>query len=545
MRVLKHQIKEEKSSRTILTAGFVAILFLVILMTAISLLAFSSYQDDLAKVRQLNTTARLGESIRDNMRGEALAFNNMLLRRNFSFEGAFNTHKKLLEEQLLPSLSKIELLQTEKDLLASVTIGYASIDKNYAKAIEAIRQNDFDTALSLWRYTISSHFEVILQATTKLSNSLNARMEATNQSADQVLGQKLFWIILGAVVTLIVGLLVAFLTTFAISRQDKNLRQTLNTLKSANVQIEKRQQTGEEVSTQVLYLAGELKTTANQQASVSQGQVSAVTEVNSSVNELSVTAGSIAELAGEVSEFAQRMAIESQKIEDTTQLSVAQAEKGLDAVNHTVTISSEVAQLYQELVDTLNDLNAKNVNMRRILDLLNNIASETHLLALNAAIEAAGAGEFGERFKVVAQQVKSLAVRSANSGKEVLDIVREIEQAIDEAATSAQGGYEKALEMKDVAVQAGDVIEDMQQVSEASRQQARSIGEKVREVTNLTELIKVSTSQQRTASRQVLEALEGLTVIAQQNAAGSNLVSSTAIKLEEVTSSLNEVLVAA
>jgi methyl-accepting chemotaxis protein len=542
---LRQSTEGEKSNRFILIGGFVTILFLIVLMAVIALLTFSSYQQDMAKVRQLNTTARLGESIRDNMRAEAMALNNMLLRRNLSFESTFNNHKTFLETELLPQLNKIELLQTEKDQLASITIGHTALTKKYDKALDALKQNNLDIAVSVWRFEISSYLDVLLQAATKLSNSLNSRMEATTQEADQALGQRLIWIILSTVVALIIGLLVAILTIVAISKQENNLRRTLTNLKTANLHIEKRQQTGEEVSTQVLFLANELKITASQQASASQGQVSAVSEVNASVNELSVTAGTIAELAGEVSTIAQKVTTESQQIEDTTRLSVVQGEKGIKAVNHTVVVSNEVAALYQQLVETLNGLNAKNVNMRRILDLLNNIANETHLLALNAAIEAAGAGEYGERFKVVAQEVKNLAIRSANSGKEVLNIVREIESATTTSVTSAQGGYEKALQMKEAATEAGIVIEEMQHISETSRHQARSIVEKVQEVTDFTEMIKVSTFQQRTASRQVLEALEGLSVIAQQNATGSNLVSSTAVKLEEVTSNLNEVLIAA
>ena len=71
-------------------------------------------------------------------------------------------------------------------------------------------------------------------------------------------------------------------------------------------------------------------------------------------------------------------------------------------------------------ISILNEFSLKSAKMRTILDLLKSIAAETHLLSLNASIEAAGAGEQGVRFGVVAQEVKHLATRSSSASKEVV-----------------------------------------------------------------------------------------------------------------------------
>ena len=202
-------------------------------------------------------------------------------------------------------------------------------------------------------------------------------------------------------------------------------------------------------------LATELRTTATQQPTGSQEQAAVVAQINTSVNELSLTAASITALTTQVNELVTEMASDSQEIEQSVNLSVAQNEKGRQTVNRTLAIGETAAGLYQELLNIMNELDTKSASMRRILDLLGSISAETHLLSLNAAIEAAGAGEFGERFRVVAQEVKNLAGRSTAANKEVMSIIEEVVTVTTKASVAAQNGYEKAQEMREAAEQSG------------------------------------------------------------------------------------------
>lgn len=314
-------------------------------------------------------------------------------------------------------------------------------------------------------------------------------------------------------------------------------------LRTALIEVENRQRTGQQFSQQVLNIAADLTSTAGQQATGSQQQVTVITQVDAAVSELSVTAANIDELTDEVSRTAHKVASDSRQIAETTNLSVAQSEKGLVSARRTLEVSREVGGLYQHLLATMNELTAKNARMRHILNLLKSIADETHLLALNASIEAGGAGVFGERFSVVAQEVKNLASRSAGASKEVFGIVREVEEAALAAESSAHSGYTKAKEMEVAVGETEQVIGEMRQIAEHSQAQASSISQATSTVKTLTEQIKASTAQQRKSSEQVTEALTGLTIVAKQSASGSQLVSATALSLEQMSHNLNETLV--
>lgn len=341
----------------------------------------------------------------------------------------------------------------------------------------------------------------------------------------------------GALFAVIMVVLIFPVKTAAQQALDQNRR-----LQLALHRLHERQQAGQAVSQEVLSLAAQLNTAANFQAGDSRSQVTVVNQINTAVSELSATAVNIDELAAQVNQAVKVMAEESRQIENTTARSVEQSEKGLQIVQDNITASQEVARLYQRLLDDMAELAAKNVKMRLILDVLGAIASQTHLLSLNASIEAAGASQHGERFAVVAQEVKNLASQSAAASKEIVGIVAEIETATSEAVEAARQGYEQAAHMEELSAQSGQIITRMGQIAKESQQQTESISRATSEVAQFIVVIQAATAQQRSASQQVSEALEGLHVIAQKGAQGSTELSTTANGLENLSKHLKQAL---
>ncbi len=304
-----------------------------------------------------------------------------------------------------------------------------------------------------------------------------------------------------------------------------------------------RQQVSSAVKTKVMVMTEELRSTAHQQASGSEEQAAALSQVNQSVKELAVTANNIADLAQQVNQAAQLVALNSNEIEQTTHLAALQSNRGLEVVVSTREISREVAELYKQLVENMYNLSSKTARMSLILELLNSISHETHILSLNAAIEAAGAGDSGERFRVIAYQVRDLANRANTASQEVANLVRSIEDDTQVALHSAQNGNQKALDLEQAAREAGAIIEMLRNVTQQSEQQANSIHSVAEQTNQITQVIKITTTQQLTSNEQVLEALNNLSIIARQVAEGSYLVSTTAVQLDDITREVEAALV--
>ncbi|MBN9393226.1 MAG: hypothetical protein J0I20_34660 [Chloroflexi bacterium] len=530
------------SIRDKLIIGFFLVMILFLVMAGTARLAFSTYQADLTVARQYDMTASDATALLASIRAEALAFTDLLVRKTLTIEDTFLQINTAIDQTEIPALLKADLTPTEREQMNSIADQHKTLSGLYTEAIATVKNYDFNEAVSDWTIKIAPIKDALVLHSTNLSNDLTDR--ATSGVAQAEADADLHKLITLAVLagTLLLGGLVAFGTIRAILGQSKEVEKALGQLRVANNAIEQRQKNSQEASQEVLSLVGLLKNTAGQQAQGSQEQVGTVIQINSSMSELSSTAMNITELAKQVREAAETITKESRQIEMTTAQTSDQSEKGREAVGQTVAVSGQVGHLYQELLKTMNDLTTRHQKMRRILDLLGSISAETHLLSLNAAIEAAGAGEFGERFGVVAHEVKELAARSSQASKEVVTIVHEIEEVTREAVASAQDGFEKAQEMEEVAARAGMVIEEMRQLTEQAHDQACSISGSAQKMQELSSVIKNATEQQRTANQQVLNALSGLSVIAQQTASGSTDVSKTAVNLEKVSARLNMTL---
>lgn len=116
--------------------------------------------------------------------------------------------------------------------------------------------------------------------------------------------------------------------------------------------------------------------------------------------------------------------------------------------------SSSMEGISKSLESQINDIN-------KVLELIQNIAAQTNLLGLNAAIEAARAGEQGRGFAVVADEVRKLSAHSANSLKEINQVLNKIKESIlditDGIKQNAVTTHEQAQALQLISASIGDI----------------------------------------------------------------------------------------
>jgi methyl-accepting chemotaxis protein len=261
---------------------------------------------------------------------------------------------------------------------------------------------------------------------------------------------------------------------------------------------------------QVQTSSAELQTVASQQATGSKEQATAMSQIATTIGELLATSRQITESARRVAEIAQTATSAAGAGDETVrqaQASMVRMQREMD----------QIAAHMQTLGETSQRIGA-------VLDIVGELSEQTNILAINATIEAAGAGEAGLRFGIVADEIRKLADRVADSTKEIRALIDEVRGAVDVTVASTAGGSR--------AVEAGS--RQFDQVTAAFGQIAALV-DTTRQAGREIEL---STKQQMSAVEQVNQAIVGIAQASRETEASAGQTQQTASQLADLSSDL-------
>ncbi|MBI3271899.1 MAG: MCP four helix bundle domain-containing protein [Planctomycetes bacterium] len=260
--------------------------------------------------------------------------------------------------------------------------------------------------------------------------------------------------------------------------------------------------------------SAELQTAASQQTTGAKEQATAMTEITTTISELLATSKQIAESAQRVAQIADDAAGAARAGDQTVQKtheSVAGIKREVDLI-----------------VTHMLDLGKKSQQIGGILEIINELAEQTNILAINATIEAAGAGEAGKRFGVVADEIRKLADRVGGSAKEIRALIDEIRSAVNTTVMATEGGSK--------AVDAG--ARQFGEVAASFRHIAGLVGT----ITEAAREIELSTKQQASAVEQVNLAVANTAQAAKETETSSNQTFQTASQLTNLSRDLTRLI---
>jgi methyl-accepting chemotaxis protein len=137
-------------------------------------------------------------------------------------------------------------------------------------------------------------------------------------------------------------------------------------------------------------------------------------------------------------------------------------------------VSSEGGRVVDQVITTMASINASSRKIVDIIGVIDGIAFQTNILALNAAVEAARAGEQGRGFAVVASEVRNLAQRSGAAAKEIKTL---IDDSVGKVEVGSKLVEQAGATMQKVVDGVRKVTDIMTEISTASREQTSGIGQ--------------------------------------------------------------------
>ncbi len=248
-------------------------------------------------------------------------------------------------------------------------------------------------------------------------------------------------------------------------------------------------------------------------------QNDATNSIAATVEEFSASVDSLAKNADHMRQFSNETGMQSQH--------------GSAAMNETVQHMHDMASSVRGSSSIIGELGTLSENIQDIINVIQIVAEQTNLLALNAAIEAARAGEQGRGFAVVADEVRQLAARTAESSGQISGTIGEIQNYTRRAIENMEQGVTKVDEGLERVGKADDLIRNVQasssdlgniidQVSTALTEQTNASNEMAVRVSDIAQMAETN-SQFASQTQRSIKELYALSENLEKNAAGFKL----------------------
>ncbi|TNE82530.1 MAG: methyl-accepting chemotaxis protein [Gammaproteobacteria bacterium] len=268
----------------------------------------------------------------------------------------------------------------------------------------------------------------------------------------------------------------------------------------------------------------EVGSTTDQVASAAEELSRVANETRSSVQEQGTETDQIASAINEMAATIQQISGNANEVEGAASDADRVAREGGETITSAQAAVNKLSEEIQDSASSIDALAEKSNDIQQVLDVIHAVTEQTNLLALNAAIEAARAGEHGRGFSVVADEVRQLAKRSAESADQIREMidgfVAESRAAVERMNNSRDRSSETVERINHatsalgtIETSVGQIHDQVTQIATAAEQQsqvAEEINQNVVRIVDAAQRSDTGVTQTNEASQELARLGESL-----------------------------------
>ena len=325
----------------------------------------------------------------------------------------------------------------------------------------------------------------------------------------------------------------------------RNVRDAASQVASASTQVAGASDESAKISLQTSSAIDEVTSTMHEMSvnvqnmvKSTQVQASSVSETSASIDEMVASIQRVADTAKVLLDISNRSREEVHSGISTME----KATEGLNKINNTIGASGQIIGALGQRADDIG----------KIIEVIDDLAEQTNLLALNAAIEAARAGEHGLGFAVVADEVRKLAEKSAQSTKEISELIQSIQKEarkavenMDQSTSIVNEGLSLGQDLNTALRKISNVVTEVykfaQEIGAATNEQSHGSTQIARATTRLNEItheINSAVEEQASGAHAVVKAMERMRELVQQTTSGSTELAASAEQMSKMSRDL-------
>jgi methyl-accepting chemotaxis protein len=531
---------------TRLGAGFAVLLILLLAVAGFGIVHMMEIRASLNEITQVNNVETgLVTAMRGSVYRRAILVRNMVLLTD---DAAMKAESEKFKEQRNAYLQAKEKLSqlfalpgtTEEEKSLFARIGQAEILTvplvEKAMALGLANKNEEATK------TLVSEVEAPQDNWLDLLNQLIAKEDQLNEQAaglaEASYSSAQISMLMLCVVALVFGIFTSVVLTRGITRplnravevaqrvaegdltvrieveSSDEIGKLMSSLRIMNENLASLIRQAGDSSLNVASAASELSTSALQVSKSSQQQSEAASSMAAAVEEMTVSVSQITDHANGAEKFASE--------------SSALSREGGKVIGEMIAKMHEISRTVNDSSRGMEELTGQSEQISSIVMVIKEVADQTNLLALNAAIEAARAGEQGRGFAVVADEVRKLAERTAQSTLDISGVIEKIRHSIHAVMDSMRFGVEQ---VNQGMTQAEETVEAISRINTGSQQVVVTVND-----------ISVALREQSMANNEIAQSVEKIAQMAEENNAAVNETAKTAHNLEQLAVTLQGVV---